>query len=362
MPLMVLALFGCASNRLLTLIDEPAPDLIARALTQAAPAQPNKASTVADQKPLPKIVSVASIMTLTPAMASFAEQAVAGAHGDAMRVRALHQALILPASAGGLGIGYQPLATLTPAQVFRTREANCLSFSLLFVAMARHLGLDASLNDVAVPPSWTMNNDRVQFMRHVNAKVDLRFSSDDMVIDLDMSNYRPYYQQQLIDDKTAIAQYYNNLAMSLDNSASNGDIKLAYMRAALGLDSAQSYLWNNLAAIYMGWDQSAVAEALYLKAVQVNPDDVTAIWNLSEFYRLRGNTELANALQQRVTEYRDSNPYYQYRLASVYFADDQYELAAQRIQSAIAKQPEEERFYRLAEDIYQSMEHQGKGL
>ncbi|UTF59341.1 tetratricopeptide repeat protein [Gilvimarinus sp. DA14] len=334
---------GCANQALVGLLAKPDPQLV-----EVAKLQPEDTQTQVRYPPT-------AVMALTQQMQAYAEQAVAGLKGDDRKVKALHHALIAPPAAGGLGISYQPLATLTAAQVFARREANCLSFSLLFVAMARYVGLAASLNDVQVPPTWAMNNERVQFMRHVNVKVDLRFSTDDIVVDLDMRNYRPYYPQTLIRDETAIAQYYNNLAMTMEPGDTASPRKLALMRLAISLADEQSYLWNNLATLYWRMGLPRTAEALYLQAAHINPEDLTVVWNLSEFYRSQHRYELAEALLQVVENYRDSNPYYQYRLAGVYFSEANYEQAARRIEAAIDKQPEETRFYRLAADIYEQM-------
>ena len=42
-----------------------------------------------------------------------------------------------------LDFDYDPQVTLTAAEAFRTRRGNCLTFSNLFVAMAREAGLEA---------------------------------------------------------------------------------------------------------------------------------------------------------------------------------------------------------------------------
>lgn len=341
--LLTYAIVGCSHQVIVDGLDKPSPTLL-----EVASLTPEDEKMLARHPP-------DLVMALTEQMKAYAEQAVAGVKGDARKVKALHTALISPPAAGGLGITYQPLATLTAAEVFDRREANCLSFSLLFVAMARHVGLNAHLNDVQVPPTWAMNNDRMQFMRHVNAKVDLRFSQDDIVIDLDMSNYRSYYPQHLISDAIAIAQYYNNLAMTAQEDDRSESTKLAFMRQAISLAETQSYLWNNLATVYWHMGFSQVAESLYLQAALLNPEDLTVIWNLSEFYRSQQRYGLAQNLLQVVEDYRDSNPYYQYRLAGMYFAEANYPQAASRIESAIDKQPDEKLFYRLAAEIYQRM-------
>lgn len=337
---------GCSSLPVNEVVPAPDSALIAAALT---------GSPLALEQTVVVTENPDTLLSLTPAMAHFAEQSVRGYAKDAARTQALHRALIDPPEAGGLGMRYHAAATLTPQQVFVRREANCLSFSLLFVAMARHVGLRASVNDVSIPPAWDMTGDRVQFMRHVNAKVDLRFSTDAIVVDLDLPNYRPYYAQRLISDATAKSQYYNNRAMADKARAATLAERFYNLKQALALDDSQSFLWNNLASLYWRAGHLSIAEALYLKALETNPRDLTAIWNLSELSRQLGKPDTADELAELASDYRDANPYYQYRLASRYFLQADYAEAATSIESAIKMQPNEKRFYQLAADIYETM-------
>ena len=62
--------------------------------------------------------------------------------------------------------------TRTAAAAFRDRRGNCLSFSAMFVAMARHAGLDAHFQEVDTPPDWSLRADTLVLNRHVNVLVD----------------------------------------------------------------------------------------------------------------------------------------------------------------------------------------------
>jgi hypothetical protein len=141
------------------------------------------------------------LFILTDAMKTFAAQSVKGIHDPASRVTALHRQLIKSPYLGGQGIRYSALTTNNPQVVFTQSEANCLSYSLLFVAMAKEVGLDAWVNEVTIPSNWERQDDNSFYlMRHVNAKVrvpkeskmaaqqfQLNRSSatDEMVIDLE---------------------------------------------------------------------------------------------------------------------------------------------------------------------------------
>ncbi len=54
-------------------------------------------------------------------------------------------------------------------RVFRAREGNCLLVMNLFVAMARHVGVDANFQTVRVRPSWDRRGDLLVISQHINA-------------------------------------------------------------------------------------------------------------------------------------------------------------------------------------------------
>lgn len=292
-----------------------------------------------------------TILKLTPAMEAFAERAVKGLRRDSQKVAALHQALLAHETAGGLGITYSASATFPPELVFSQGQANCLSFSLLFVAMARHVNLQAAVNDVAIPPTWSSNQGRIQFVRHVNVLIDLPRSRDTMVVDLDMENYRSHYPQQLISDKRALAQFYNNRAMEIYAESEQAELSFYYLQIALNLDQELSFLWNNLAAVYRRANHPELAEMLYVRALETNPEDLTAIFNLSLVYQETDRPAQAEQLQTLLQDYQHRNPYYQYWLASQRYADQDYQNAAIHIARAIRAEPQEPQFHKLSEQI-----------
>ena len=257
------------------------------------------------------------LFELTPAMKAFAERHTAGIKGGFARARALHHALLTPSTAGGHGITYTAFYTLTGADAFDQRQANCLSFTLLYVTMARHIGLDAYVNEVDLPPTWDLRNqDAFLFLRHVNSRVKLR--RDEVVIDLEMDRYSSTYDQRLIPEKLVAAQFYNNRGMEL---SAEGEFKDAFLhlRKALLLDDQQSYIWNNMATVYRRNGYLKEAEALYLQGLQVDRGDLTIISNLSGLYRQLDEPEKAETFFRLAERHRNSNPYFLYYEANKSF-------------------------------------------
>lgn len=293
------------------------------------------------------------LFELTPAMRDFAERHTAGIKGDFARARALHYALLTPSTAGGHGITYSAFYTLTGADAFEERQANCLSFTLLYVTMARHVGLDANVNEVDLPPTWDLRNqDAFLFLRHVNSKVKLR--RDEVVIDLEMDRYSSTYKQRLISEKLAAAQFYNNRGMEL---SAEGKFKEAFLhlRKALLLDHEQSYIWNNLATVYRRNGYLKEAEALYLQGLHIDSGDLTIISNLSGLYRQLEEPEKADTFFRLAERHRNSNPYFLYYEANKFLESGDAEQARDLLKKAISKEKAEVRFYDLGVKIYEAL-------
>lgn len=293
------------------------------------------------------------LFELTPAMREFAERHTAGVKGDFARARALHYALLTPSVAGGHGITYSAFYTLTGADAFEERQANCLSFTLLYVTMARHVGLDAHVNEVDLPPTWDLRNqDAFLFLRHVNSKVNLR--RDQVVIDLEMDRYNSSYEQRRISERLAAAQFYNNRGMEL---SAEGEVSEAFLhlRKALLLDDGQSYIWNNLATVYRRNGYLKEAEALYLQGLQIDNGDLTIISNLSGLYRQLDQPEKAEVFFQLAERHRNNNPYFLYYEANRSLQAGNVEQARDLLKKAISKEKAEVRFYDLGVKIYEAL-------
>lgn len=291
------------------------------------------------------------LMTLSPMMRVVAEEVALQHRHSAERAEALHQALLSSPMVGGLGMRYIALNTTTAARAFERREVNCLSFTLMYVAMARHIGLKAGVNDVQVPPTWDMRDgESFLLFRHVNAKVMLP-RGDELILDLEMERYSPVYEQSVIGDRQVAAQFYNNLGME---RVALGDRHSAFLhlRKALQMDDRQSHIWNNLGTLYKRMGENEAAEIAYLQGLTLAPGDLPLMSNLSSLYEARGEPGKASHFLQQVREHRNSNPYYLYSMAQEQLAQGNLKQAERYLERAIERQAEEPRFYTLAAEIY----------
>jgi predicted Zn-dependent protease len=308
------------------------------------------------------------LLALSPEMAEFARQTIRRSYSSFDKVKALHIALLSARAEGGHGMVYNAYATEPPSISFQQRRANCLSFTLLYVALARSVGLSAKVNEVEIPPTWDLraNNDMV-FLRHVNIKVPLLDEGnnlllrDSVVIDLEMSRYNANYRQHEISDSQAAAQFYSNRAMEYLN-ANNVTDAFLNLRKSIALNNQQSYVWSNLGTLYGRQQLLREAEQAYLHALAVNPKDLTVMNNLAHHYRQTGNSTQAQKFARLAQRYREANPYYKYHLAQAAMARAEYAQALTWVLQAIASEKNEVRFYQLAASLYEHLARPTKVL
>jgi Flp pilus assembly protein TadD len=287
------------------------------------------------------------VLAVSPEMQGFLDRNVARGADPVYKLRQLARAIV---SAGGFGLSYDD-TTHTGAETFRLRRGNCLSFSNMFVALARRLDLDVAFQEVDVPPDWTAEQDAYVLNRHVNVVVDLG-TLGDQVVDFSSDDFRASYDRSRITDERALAHFDNNLGVERMRSGDTASA-LAYFRRALAHDGGRfSPAWTNLGTLYLRNGHLAHAEAAYLQALDVDVQDNVAMSNLAGLYQRQGDVARARAYRNRVVHHRNSNPYYRYQLAQAAFRAGDYDGAIGHLRYAVRRRQREDLFCDLLAKSY----------
>ena len=264
--------------------------------------------------------------------------------------------------------------TKTAIETFESRSGNCLSFSNLFVAMARYLGLRSSFQELPTAPNWIRDGEVLLFTRHIGASVDIGVPAQYMVNLINESGnikillnsinrweylfvpvpttYLRHSQNMLsnrsITDRRAFAQYYNNIG-SQHLVEDNTTDAFRYFVKAINVDPKLDFVWSNLGVIYSRNNQSAAAENAYLQALSVNRDidlnTMTVMSNLARLYARQGKMEEADLYEKRVRSYRNMNPYYHYSIGEIAFYDGHYSESVEHYEEAIKRKSDDHQFY-----------------
>lgn len=227
-----------------------------------------------------------------------------------------------------LGLSYYSDANSTVAETFANREANCLSLTLMTYAMARGLGLDASLQDVEIPEYWSRKQGFSLLNGHVNVLLtDNRdLFSKPRVVDFDARMQGQNFKAHTMSVNRALSMHYNNKAAL---ALVNGDFAVAfrYLSEALSQDDGFTAAWINLGVLYRFTNHYDYAEEAYQKVIDIAPQNLTARENMAILYRLTGRDQEAAKLARDVHRLRVANPYYHLIRGDEAFEEGDIELA-----------------------------------
>lgn len=220
---------------------------------------------------------------------------------------------------GRLGITYERDSNATAMEVYTQRRANCISFTNLFVGMARSLGINANYAEVTEVSSFNKVGHTIVYNSHICAVV---FEGPKAYL-IDFS-FRPnpqYHSWRAISDLEAVASFYNNIASQLYLKGDDSDSMakaLALYKMALKIYPNSASTYNNLGVLRLRQDDAAGAEKMFRKALEIRPGYFAAYTNLGSIYRKRGEMDKAIKLIKEAIAASPSNPYAHHTLGRYY--------------------------------------------
>jgi len=281
------------------------------------------------------------VLGLDQEMLSFLDEHVNREH---QRTLKLHKLLYAIITEGSFGLEYDEI-TRTAQETFQARLGNCLSFTNMFVAMARDVGIEVTYQEVEIPPDWTLEGDTYVLNRHVNVYIDLGRGGT-KVVDFNIDDFRSSYDRQLISDERALAHFYSNIGVEYMQKHEPLEA-LRYFRKAVASDHQFAPVWSNLGALYSRAGHFKYAEAAYLRTLEINPQELIAMSNLGRLYESLGQTERAEWYSKQTNLHRMRNPYYRYHLAHDAFLAKDYDTAIGHLKYSVRKKKNEDTFFFL---------------
>jgi Flp pilus assembly protein TadD len=245
----------------------------------------------------------------------------------------------------GLGLQYKSDATNTVAESYRTRQVNCLSFTLMAVALAREAGMKAQGQQIDRVMAWNLVGDVVMQSLHANAVVTLKDRNlmvkdgRDFVIDIASSGL--YNTQDFIihdykvDDQHLLASFYGNRAMELLAKGRLADSQ-SWLGKAMALSPDDALLWNNAGVLSQRAGDVAAAERWFLRAAKQNPGQTSVLYNLVALYQARGDTTRATFWREHADRILRDDPYYQFSLGERNAQSGEYQDAVRYYRRAIS--------------------------
>lgn len=300
-----------------------------------------------------RTVAYPDVLGLTPAMASFIPR-------DAKQDGALRErvdALIDALSGEGFYEGtYEPSLSFTANETFQQKRGNCLSFTSLFVALAREAGLDARFQRVRGMVAYDARNGILENQQHINVLVrrnPARMYEDDVIVDFNRA--RPKRNiSRVISDDAATALYLNNFG--IDHLVSgNLDEAFRYLRAAIELDYKSSALWINLGTLYLRLGELENARKANLYALHLDSTNTAALAGLQIVHNRKGEPVEARALALRLRDLRNKNPYYHFALAQKAYARQDFRQAQMHLAKSIKLRSDDPRIFDLNGQVHHQL-------
>jgi len=228
---------------------------------------------------------------------------------------------------------YESGSTTTAAEALANRRGNCVSFTNLFIAMARSRGFRVNAGYIQPRAGGERRGDLVYIMTHVVAVYPL--NDRYVVFDFYRTREEPAKSIRLLDDFELAALYVNNLAVSA-LSASDYTLAEARVRAVLKLAPEFAPAWGNLGVILRRRGDIPGAIDAYRRALALEPRDPAILGNLATLYTGLGREREAKAALE-LADLRLATPY-------TILARGDLEAADGRIEEAL-------RYYRRAARI-----------
>jgi Flp pilus assembly protein TadD len=242
----------------------------------------------------------------------------------------------------GLALQYDNEVTRTVAEVYRDRKANCLSFTLLFVALAREAGLAAQVQEVGEVLAWYQDEGVIYNANHVN--VGVRTSTQWQVVDVDTNILAARNRPRGIEDRRAMAHFLNNRGAEI---MATGDLAGAHTMLGAALRDDPSFVpaLNNMGVLLLREGDPRGAEKAYKAALRENEKHAATLSNLVVMYTRTGDLRQKQRYEWRLDKVQRTDPFHQFMLALECENRGDYDCAIKRYRRAIQLQGEQHQFH-----------------
>lgn len=267
-------------------------------------------------------------------------QVIAPGRGQQQRLQRLLR--FLSDEAPGLAMVYRDNATQSVAEAYLNRQANCVTYTMLFLALAQQVGLEAYPQEIDETLEWQQLDGIVYRSNHVNAGV--RVGTHRYTVDVGAGFVMARHPAHRISVQRLLAQYYNNHAAML-MTAKRTPTALAYSQVALELDPTYPTTWSNNGVLRLHDGDADGARQDYETALKLDSVHAPALFNLVALYQRSGQRELEQSYRRRLDKVQQADPFHQFLMAAGYERQGNAALAIRHYQRAIKLQGSEHLFH-----------------
>ncbi len=250
-----------------------------------------------------------------------------------------------------LQLEYDAERTRNAAEAFEARAGNCLSLVIMTAAIAKHLNVQVTYNNVYTEETWTRDADTYFASSHVNLTLGRRTLEAPnrsvearWTIDFLPSAELEKQRSRVLDESTVVAMYMNNRAAETLAAGALNDA-YAWARAAIAHDPRFLSAYNTLGVIYLRRGHAAHAERALAYVLQATPDSTVALANMARVLERQGRLAEARDMRDRLAKLDPEPPFHFYDLGRAAMDAGDYRGARAWFAKEIARAPYQHEFH-----------------
>ena len=257
--------------------------------------------------------------------------------------------------------------SLTAVEAFHARKGDCLSYTNLFLGIARYLKVPVYFIHVSEARAYYEQDGTFFVSSHMavgygGGQVGEGMSPYTVVVDFtrEVSDWRLWIYES-VDDTTAFALFFNNVAVDhmVDGDLSYADKLLSFL---LEKQPRVKELYNNLAVLRMREGRYKEALALLHEGMQQFPDFQSFYTNAVLAARGAHEPALAERLAAKGSQVARHDPFFLFNQGVEDYSKGRYALAIEAFKSALKRQPSNPFIYAWLAKVYLAAGESAEGV
>lgn len=296
-----------------------------------------------------KIETESDVFELNDAMRNFVNAELLPEKEHRKRARKLLEHIF---ETNQINISYSSTANLTAIQAYQSKEANCMSLTILAYALAKSANLNVRFQDVQIPEYWVRNGNYNMRTGHINLVLTRPREPSKVVlvekalteIDFDPYVVKKRFPKKIVDKATVLAMFYNNKgAQALVEG--NHAKAYAYFKASVETAPSFSPSWGNLGILYRFIGDYDLSIESYRYALAINKNNLTTLSNFALLLNHLGEEAMAQQISDTLYKKRRRNPYYYALLADEALHSGEVKASISNYKKAIRLDDSEHEFF-----------------